>query len=36
VKTPGAVEQWLDEGWSPWRIGVGTVSLVSLGVTVYG
>ncbi len=31
-----AVERWLDEGWSPWRIGVGTISLVSLGVTVYG
>jgi hypothetical protein len=28
--------RWLDEGWSPWRIGVGTISLVSLGVTVYG
>jgi hypothetical protein len=31
-----AVEQWLDEGWSPWRIGVGSLSLVSLGVTVFG
>jgi len=31
-----AVERWLDKGWSPWRIGVGTLGLVSLGVTVYG
>jgi hypothetical protein len=31
-----AVERWLDEGWSPWRIGYGTVTLVATGVAVYG
>lgn len=31
-----AVEQWLNEGWSPWRIGYGTVTLVATGVAVYG
>jgi hypothetical protein len=31
-----AVEQWLAEGWSPWRIGYGTTSLVATGVTLYG
>jgi len=31
-----AVERWLDEGWSPWRIGYGTTSLVATGVTLYG
>jgi len=31
-----AVEQWLDEGWSPWRIGYGTITLVATVVAVYG
>ncbi len=31
-----AVERWLDEGWSPWRIGYGTIGLVATGVTLYG
>ena len=31
-----AVERWLDEGWSPWRIGYGTIGLVTTGVTLYG
>jgi len=30
-----AVEQWLDEGWSPWRVGYGLANLVALAVTVY-
>lgn len=30
-----AVEQWLDEGWSPWRIGYGAANLVALIVTMY-
>lgn len=28
------VERWLDEGWSPWRIGYGAVNFVALSVTV--
>ena len=31
-----AAERWLNEGWSPWRIGYGTVALVATGVAVYG
>ena len=31
-----AVERWLDEGWSPSRIGYGTITLVATGVTLYG
>ena len=31
-----AVEKWLDEGWSAWRIGYGTVGFVALVVTVVG
>lgn len=30
------VERWLDEGWSPWRIGYGAVNLVALSVAVAG
>jgi hypothetical protein len=30
------VERWLDEGWSPWRIGYGVLGLVTLAVAVYG
>ncbi len=30
-----AVEQWLDEGWPPWRIGYGVANLTALTVTVY-
>jgi hypothetical protein len=30
-----AVERWLDEGWTPWRIGYGAASLLALAVTVY-
>jgi hypothetical protein len=30
------MERWLDEGWSPWRIGYGTTGLVATGVTLYG
>ena len=30
-----AVEQWLDEGWSPWRIGYGLANLIAMTVTVY-
>jgi hypothetical protein len=30
-----AVERWLDEGWSPWRIGYGAANLIALTVTVY-
>ncbi len=31
-----AVERWLDEGWSPWRIGYGVLGLVTLTAAVYG
>lgn len=31
-----AVERWLDEGWSPWRIAYGTVALVGTVGAVYG
>lgn len=31
-----SVERWLDEGWSPWRIGYGLVGLVATSVSVYG
>jgi hypothetical protein len=31
-----AVERWLDEGWTPWRIAYGSGSLISLVVAVYG
>lgn len=31
-----AVERWLDEGWTPWRIAYGSASLISLVVAVYG
>ena len=30
-----AVEQWLDEGWSPWRIGYGLANLIAMIITVY-
>jgi hypothetical protein len=30
------VERWLHEGWSPWRIGYGTVGLIGTVVAVYG
>ena len=30
-----AAERWLDEGWSPWRIGYGVANLIALTVTVY-
>lgn len=30
-----AVERWLDEGWSPWRIAYGVANLIALTVTVY-
>jgi hypothetical protein len=30
-----AVEHWLDEGWSPWRIGYGLANLIAMAVTVY-
>lgn len=30
-----AVERWLDEGWSPWRIGYGVANLIALTVTAY-
>ncbi|MGO9297930.1 MAG: hypothetical protein ACLP52_29280 [Streptosporangiaceae bacterium] len=30
-----AVERWLDEGWSPWRIGYGTANLIALLVALY-
>ena len=30
-----AVEQWLDEGWSTWRIGYGLANLIALAVSVY-
>jgi hypothetical protein len=31
-----AVERWLDEGWTPWRVAYGSASLISLVVAVYG
>ncbi len=31
-----AVERWLEDGWSPWRIGYGVVGLVLAGVGVIG
>jgi hypothetical protein len=31
-----AVERWLDEGWSPWRITIGIASFIVLAVAVYG
>jgi hypothetical protein len=31
-----AFERWIDEGWSPWRMGYGIASLIALAVTVYG
>lgn len=34
VQVP-AVEHWLDEGWSPWRIGYGLANLIAMAVTVY-
>ncbi len=30
-----ALEQWLDEGWSPWRIGYGLANLIAMTVTVF-
>jgi hypothetical protein len=31
-----AVERWIDEGWSIWRIGYGTVALIATGVALFG